>query len=343
MSHSLYSPSSSSRWIACNPSLGSQGLPSSYAAQGTVAHGLADNCRLTGTDPSTHNGTTERCDGYEITIDDEMVSNVSLYLEHLSNLELLHGECELEKRIIHSKYPEFGGTVDASFVGGDEVVIVDLKYGAGVFVDVEENVQLGCYALLLLDDLGRDFQDVTAYVVQPRYAGKSPIRSTVLKARWLEELMTTIEGVMTNPSTKRVPGSHCKFCPLKAECPELSQQAMSLDQAEFAQVETVTEAESQERIELVLDVLKKAPQIRDYLNAVTEWAHRHLGAGGELPGYKLVEKFSNRRYRVDEKEILKACRKAGFGKKQCVVTELKSPAQLEKVLGKQKKSVGCVM
>jgi hypothetical protein len=87
--------------------------------------------------------------------------------------------------------------------------------------------------------------------------------------------------------------------------------------------------------EHLAEILDKKKAIGIYLKAVEDAVHSILENGGEIPGYKLVNAFGNRRYAVDEDTVLKKCRAAKFGKKDIYRSELLSPAQLEKVVGKE--------
>lgn len=73
--HSIFSPSSAARWTACPGSLVVNALAedrsSFYAAEGTVAHAMADEWLRTGKRPRTQVVMQE---GYEITVDDDMLA-----------------------------------------------------------------------------------------------------------------------------------------------------------------------------------------------------------------------------------------------------------------------------
>lgn len=333
MSHSKYGPSSASRWLACNPSIGLQGKSTKYAAEGSVAHQLADDCRTFGFDPSSFIGEIHEHEGFQIEVTEEMADCVAMYLDVIDSFEAIYGKAMLEQRIIHSELPEFGGTVDCS-IANEQIVVIDFKYGAGVFVDVTENKQLGCYALLLLDMLKRPIQDVIAVVVQPRcFAGSEAVRETTLTKEWLQGLFDDIRQATFEPSDTKVAGSHCQFCPIKATCSLVSSMALSVAKQDFKDVLAAVELDDD--LALVKSVLEKAGLIQSYLKAVYAWAHNHLAKGGELEGYKLVETVSNRRYTMSDSEVIKACSRKGFGKRKITKQVLLSPAQLEKVVGKK--------
>lgn len=324
--HSVLSPSSASRWLACPGSLLIEGhdTPSEYAAQGTVAHALASQCWLLGCDPEMFLGNPRSCDGYTVQIDQEMVDGVRVYLNLLESIE---PRLLVEQRIEHSEIEGFGGTVDC--VVPIENRIIDFKYGAGVAVDPEQNEQLGCYAILAMDKFGFDDAcDFELTIVQPRaFDERGPIRTWVAERDWLMDLKERIAIAAQKSSDKLNAGEHCRWCPHKARCPELYEMTLLTAKQEFA--------EPSMNAELAAKVLGKQYAIKAYLEAVEQWVHGQLEKGIEVPGYKLVNKYGNRRYCVDEATVEKRCKAKGFGKKQIYQTSLMSPAQLEKVVGKE--------
>lgn len=325
--HSKLSPSSASRWLACPGSLtieSDEPTGSEYAAEGTVAHRLALQCFLLGVDPSEKVGTTWLADGFSIDVTEEMASHVDLYLRVIDSL----GPVSLEHRIQHSGIQNFGGTIDCVAQGSCE--IVDFKYGAGYAVEVEQNEQLGCYALLACDAFhGGSIVDYRLTVVQPRaHHVDGVIRTWTADRDWLIDLYERVKKAASGDrDTEFHAGAHCRWCPHRAQCPELQEMTLLTAKQEFS-VPGMTP-------ELAAKVLSKKKSIETYLEAVEQWAHGQLEKGQSIPGYKLVNTLGIRRYKFDEAKIVKVCGKAGFGKKQIYKSELLSPAQLEKVVGKE--------
>jgi len=197
--HYRFSPSAASRWLACP---GSLTLPevedegSEYAREGTAAHDLAEQCWLTGLDPSAFiDGEIE---GFPVT--EEMAEAVQLYMDTVE-MESRHESCEVwtENKIAHSSMSGFGGTVDCMIwnPSSEVLTIVDFKYGAGVVVEVEKNPQLLCYALLALNTIAtqtegeRQSIEVRLIVVQPRcHHEEGPVRSWTPSQEELEDFWT---------------------------------------------------------------------------------------------------------------------------------------------------------
>ena len=335
--HSKLSPSAAARWLACPASLegpGAEDRAGEYAAEGTVAHALAQQCWLTGFPPETFIGQPRFADGYTIEITEEMADAVNVYLEYIEGLA---GDDTVltETRIEHSMIEGFGGTIDCALPNKRH--LVDFKYGAGLPVDITGggegtwngvNVQMACYAILLRDHLQFD-GDVQVTIVQPRASHPDgPIRSTTLDGGYLADLTLRILEVHDGDRAGELnAGDHCRWCPRRAECPELYELTTTTAKAEFSEVEMTPETAS--------ELLSRQSAIKAFFDGIEQWVHGQLEKGVDVPGYKLVDRYGNRRYRADEDEIVRVCRNRKFGKKQIYKTELLSPAQLEKVVGKE--------
>ena len=88
-------------------------------------------------------------------------------------------------------------------------------------------------------------------------------------------------------------------------------------------------------IDQIVKILDYTERIEKWLKAVNAHAEGIVMDGGEIPGYGLEKKRSNRKWK-DEEEVAK--RFAELGDK-LVVTKLVSPAQLEKIVPEKKKEI----
>ncbi|MEM6471703.1 MAG: DUF2800 domain-containing protein [Planctomycetota bacterium] len=328
--HSKLSPSSASRWLACPGSLEggcNENGSSSYAAEGSVAHNLAEDCYLLGLSPHDFVGQARTYDGHEIEITKEMADAVQIYLDVIETQSARY-DVYLETRIEHSEIYDFGGTIDCAIPSHRR--IIDFKYGAGIPVDVINNDQLACYALLYFDRFEQfGFFPIEVTIVQPRANhSDGPVRTWTISTEYLKDFKAKIEAVASGDRAGELhAGDHCKWCPRAAECPELYELTIKTAKEEFDESELTPE--------VAAEVLSRRSAIKTYLDAVEKWSHGQLDKGESVPGYKLVNTYGNRRYRVSEDEIVRKCRNRKFGKKLIFKTELLSPAQLEKVVGKE--------
>lgn len=161
MAHALLSPSSSKRWMTCPGSVAlTAHLPntsSSYADEGTTAHWIAENILRGTIAESDAVGKVCPDTGMEVTPD--MLRDVMRYVQQVRDIvEVTGGTLYLEQKLVIGQWTgEEGakGTADAVIVAGDELIVMDLKFGRGVSVDAEENPQLMLYALGALDKFGK--------------------------------------------------------------------------------------------------------------------------------------------------------------------------------------------
>ena len=331
MPHLKFSPSGSSRWLNCP---GSLTLPkpternrSEFAAEGTAAHDLAEQCWLTGVDPSFF--IDGEIQGFPVT--EEMAAAVQQYMDTVEAESTgVHFVVRTEVFLTHPKVADFGGTIDCLIQSPDAISIVDFKYGAGVPVEVENNSQLLCYALLAAAECcpnQETWPRIRLVVVQPRrHHDDGPVRAWEPTTEQLDAFAARIDAAIHQKDDTFKAGDHCRWCPHKVNCPELQRLTLSLVKAEFDEASMTPEHAS--------EVMEAAKPVGMYLKAVQDWAHGRLDKGETIPRYKLVNRFGNRRYAVDEDTVLKRCRSKKFGRKQITETKLLSPAQLEKVTGK---------
>ena len=124
---------------------------------------------------------------------DEVATVMAELRDRGENPELL-----AESRILHSRLPDFGGTIDVLIVSDESVYVLDYKYGAGVFVPERNNSQLMSYVLLTLDKYGISKPDgskknLRISVVQPR-RGLEAVRSWYPAWDVIEEFAMDLEN-----------------------------------------------------------------------------------------------------------------------------------------------------
>lgn len=192
--HAKLSPSSAERWTVCPGSVVlSQGMPnpeSPYAAEGTKAHALAE-CWLKGQNPT---------DKWFVSADArEMRDYVNVYTSFVRDLTDIEPETILHVEQQVAVSVEVYGTADAIVwqPTRKHLHVVDLKYGAGVAVEVVNNLQLKIYGLAALLTMNYDAETVTVHIVQPRCPHRDgPIRSVSYDAVDLVEFFADIEDAV---------------------------------------------------------------------------------------------------------------------------------------------------
>ena len=351
--HSSIGASSAHRWLSCPGSVRlCRGMPkdsSKYAMEGTAAHQLAERCLRQGVPAAEFIDQAITVDGTPFTVDEEMAEGVQVYLDAIQADRRPGDVMVVEERFdISSFYPGMFGTNDCSLYRPDtgELIVFDLKFGRGVAVSVDANPQLLYYGLGAATAVpGRKLTSVELVVVQPRCQHQDgPVR------RWRTDALTLLEWsadlvdaaqATASPDAPLRAGHHCKFCPAAPVCPALQAHVLTVAQAEFAPNEndedtiTVKSPEKLSPAELAV-VLREAQVIEDWLNSVRAYAHCEAEAGRTPPGFKLVNK-QGRRVWMDPAEALDFLRSLHIDDESIhEPRKIRSPAQIEVVLGKLK-------
>lgn len=191
-----------------------------------------------------------------------------------------------------------GGTADANFLGADLwVKLFDLKYGAGVMVEVEDNTQLMIYGLGIMKmhptSLGVDM-----WIVQPRLDHPDgPIRHVRLSRKQLEDFAQEVREAAEQTSKPNAPiraGDWCFWCRAKPFCDEFKAETMERAKMDFddAPDQIIAPKDIAE-----LEKLARWMPMLDALNKEVEGAiGRLLHQGHKFEDYKLVRKKTNRRF-----------------------------------------------
>lgn len=352
--HSELGASIAKRWLECPGSVRlARGVPpapnSIYAAEGTLAHTIAERSLTKEADPDMWVGMKYTIDGFELEVTDDMADVVRVFVdycrEQVRGLSAPGAKWWVERRFnlasLNPPAPMFGTSDFVAWIPhARELVVVDLKYGQGVVVEAEGNPQLRYYALGALLSLPEIRPDIiTMTIVQPR-AGHPDgiIRSETITYDELigfaGELLDAARATMA-PDAPLNPGGHCRFCPAAGICPAQRDHATSLAQIEFDAVPAMQPRapETLSNDELV-KVLGFAGVVEDWLAAVRAQVQAKLERGEDVPGLKLVEKRANRKWK-DEDETEQWLKAEGYAQADFTTQKLKSPAQVEKLVGKK--------
>lgn len=231
--HAKLSASSSERWMRCPGSIvletffdGDETSP--YAEEGTKAHSVAE-ARLTALFAPRSRKAAARVKTLEEETEAEMWQFTGQYIDYCKEIAdalALEGHtvrAYIEQKVCFDRWvPQGFGTVDFCAVGGDELHIVDLKYGKGVPVYAVGNTQMRSYALGFLQEMDviyDNIKNVTMHIVQPRISNTSSDTISVEDLRrWAtEELKPKADRAYAN-TREFHSGKHCKFCKAKATC-----------------------------------------------------------------------------------------------------------------------------
>lgn len=340
--HSKLSASASERWWNCPGSVKAceniPNPPTSYAAEGTVAHGLAEQVLYGKKKRSwlaTQVGEIIEQDGFDIEVTEEMVEAVETYFDYIATVMGDIGRGAIlrveEKITLEEVHAILFGTGDCVIVEPFKCVhIIDFKYGAGKRVSAYRNKQLMQYALGVM--LKEDCPDFVLHIVQPRVEdGITSYAGTVSEMEeYHADLAKHVEAAL-DPKAPLIPGDWCKssFCPNRAGCKALQSLTTEIAGRDFGEtpiVETLS-------IPQILKVLKYEDTIKDWMSKVRDHAKELLLQGLDIPGFKVVKALGNAVW-IDETAV-RAEFEPEFGDK-LYEKKFLSPAKFEKLVGKKK-------
>lgn len=358
-SHSRLGPSSAERWTNCAGSVAlSETVPkqpsSEFAAEGTVAHGLAEKLVTGKIDQlalASMIGQIVKEDGFEIEITDEMIEAAVEYNDLIDHDSAefqttskggvdVHHEAEI-RVCAKSIDPDLWGTADyLLFQKGKKLVVYDFKYGKGVEVSPVENKQMGIYAIAAMDTItGSAYDEVELVIVQPRTT--NPVRRWVTPAGWLKEFREELKAAVAATRVENAPltaGNWCRWCPAKPMCPKLHETVQEQAMVEFSAEPHPTSPMPSAALltaEQLARVLTWEEPIEGFLKSVRERAKDLLSSGAVVPGFKLVDGRSTRKY-IDERKVVETFAPVLGQDKLYEPRKVLSPAKLEKLVGKGK-------
>lgn len=348
--HSPYSPSSADRWTNCHACINFckdlPKLPSSRDAdEGTEAHDVLETLlknRLAG---SRGQDLRKLVPFLKRQHPEEMVDHCLSVFDYIINelwkdrpgVELM---AEQEVDISHFTRPGEKGTLDVAIVEEfGELIIADFKYGAGLFVEAEENRQLLCYALALAKRYNYNFHTIRIIIFQPRIEDEhgNTIREWVIDLDKLlerEEFFKEAFKKTTKKNAKFAFGDWCRYCPGTATCPEVRAKAVEDAQIAFCDekgLEAVPEPSTLPVKQLSL-YLSAAERLEAWIKAVRSHAYAAMERGHKVEGFKLVHKEARRKWSKPEEAHKEAQKKFGHAAFQPM--KLLSPAQAETELAK---------
>jgi len=239
------------------------------------------------------------------------------------------------------------GTADAWVFDFDNrhLHVCDLKYGKGIDVDVENNTQMMVYSLGVVQKLFKAYHiplsginKISLHIIQPRSnQGRNPIKTWELSPQvlpWFHELILHAIKSAFSPNPTFAPSeSRCRWCPGSSRCParaELSMKAAQLDFDHLVNHEVSIAYGTTHMTTPMGNVLDAIPEpilpnvhtlsngeisailrwekrITSFLSSVSEYALNARVKGEKIPGFKLVQGRSIRRWR-SEKEVLELLR-----------------------------------
>lgn len=301
MAHAILSPSAAHRWMSCPGSTFlTKDLPpppaSVHAQEGTRAHAKAEEilrARLTGEPiPDVIEGFPE-LGQYVHYVDDLIRNGYSVFIEVRVPLFGITTEDNAK------------GTADCVAFKGDEIEVVDLKWGVGVPVESRENPQLSIYALAAMDEfdyLG-PFKHARLTIVQPR-VNEAP-SSWDVEVEDLERFRSTVRMCASEAIAMReeltAPVYHpskkaCRWCAANKTCRAYAEMVQETTSLEFPDLGENPILDNETRAEL----FRRLDDVRAWVETFEAGVLADALAGVKFPGLKLVRGRAGARKWADE-------------------------------------------
>lgn len=350
-------PSSADRWTTCTASPhfimeNWDRIPADdstkYNEEGTTAHEVAA-ALLQDRKPRVD-------DNYHCPapVTKDMHRHAWSYMEYIEEFMEPGATLLVEQKLPLWYMPERNAKVDAAIINTDSIHVIDYKYGAGVVVSPENNLQGVIYArsvekkALELNIFLRDDLPVTIHIFQPRGRAAEDGASHIWETTWGEISDLAINQVehaairiqkksaplVFNPSPKT-----CQWCPAKGFCnarAEAARKPVDALQAIPAGHKHLPPAQSLS-VAQIAAILKHGKDIQKWIDDVEAYALAHVNGGGKIEGYKLVTSRGGNRYWSNPQRAAKLLLERTHLRREEVIEEkIASPAEIEKLLGKNK-------
>lgn len=342
--HAKLSSSASKRWLGCPGSVKlSEHYPngsSIYADEGTIAHGMAEGMiskddklvQKYEVEAAKFYGEHPELNGTFLEMKMILQPYVDYVFEEYAAQVHEDGAAQLmtEERVDLTEYIPGGfGTSDVVILRQGRLHIIDLKYGKGVSVSAEDNPQLKLYALgtLARFDMLYDIEDVVMTIYQPRLDN---VCTDTIKAKdlyaWGEEVIKPGAQLALSEDAPVHAGDWCQFCPARYDCKERARDAMELQKYLGQMVLSPEE---------IAEILGKIDRLTKFAEDIKDSALTKALDGEEIPGWKVVEGRSIRKYVGSEEEIVRQCEGAGYDQALLYERKLLTITNMEKLMGKK--------
>jgi hypothetical protein len=238
------------------------------------------------------------------------------------------------------------GTTDITARCGNEIFVLDWKFGRGI-VPAEENKQLLFYAAGALNTSRPFFAGmtltgttpITLAIIQPERPDGIDVWTTdMLRLHHYEiELQAAVQTIREEGLNAPVQdGPWCRFARCKAVCPLHLGAARKLADR-FGELQTAMAGPKAQEIndwpERYADLLELVDIVEDFCAEVRDRAHHAAEQGMGILGWVLeAKRAGGRRWAVEEDQVVKTFEQEGYDLDQIAPRKLLTLPQMEKIL-----------
>lgn len=343
--HHPLGASGAHRWVNCPGSVKVGGLypagTTVYAEEGTLAHSVAEHLIRSG--GMSRQYTTKVHDFYmdhpelgNKATGDQMIRLLEEYADFVQECyadqlkEDKAAQLMTEQMVdLDPWIPGGFGTSDVVIIRSGYLHIIDLKYGKGVPVSADDNPQLRLYALGSLYDLDPvyEIQTVQMTIYQPRLDN---ISTDTISAKdlyeWGDQVIKPAAKLAMTDDAPFAAGDWCMFCPARRDCRERAEHYLELE--DYKNKALLKPAE-------IAVILKDVAGLVKWAEDLKEGALARALEGEKLPGWKVVEGRSVRKYSGTEEEIVRQCEGAGYDRAMLYEHKLLGITGMEALMGKK--------
>ena len=333
-----------------------------YAQEGTALHELLGYALEHDIEPTTllpFTFTSER-EGWSFTVDADLWADkgepaLSTFDAFVAEQEKRLGEpmrFMIETRVGFPGIPGAFGTADIIARCGNEIFVLDWKFGRGI-VPAEENKQLMFYACGALNTARSFFErmplshatPVTVAIIQPaREDGIDVWRTDLLRLHHYEiELQTAVQTIREEGEKAPIKdGPWCRFARCKAICPLHIGAARKLADR-FGDLQAALKGEPRQLNdwpERYADLLELVDLVEDFCSEVRDRAHSAAEQGMAIPGWVLeAKRAGGRRWAVEEDQVIKTLTEEGYDIDAVAPRKVLTLPQAEKILKRDGKAI----
>lgn len=335
--HAILSPSGSGTWLTCPASIRAcrdiVDTGSVYANEGTQFHTLCEveaRYRLLGGSEEDYvDGILDWMAETEEAWQDDQWRYVKQWIAFLD--EAMQEDPDaivlLEQRV-DTGVPGSWGTADVVIISVTFgwVRVIDIKYGAGIWVDATENSQLMLYGIggLGLVEKPTLITDVTVTVWQPRMGNISDYAITRKDlVKWRDSIIPIAKLALSEDAPFGPSESACRFCPAAGICAPRARYMLEQDFGDPTKLDGDEMADAYSRTS---GLKKWAADIED---AALKMAYEE---DGSVPGFKVV-RSGGRRQITDPDAAITRLIEANFDPEDVYTRKPATLGQLDKLAG----------